>query len=174
MAIKTSTPSPFSNMEKGSDESGEHIPGRDNLSSGLTAQQYVDERKKQQARFLRKQSTLAEKILWERLRNRQLNGLKFRRQQVIDGFIADFYCETAKLVVEVDGGIHDLEKQQQDDERKDEVFSSRGLYVLRLKNELILNEIQTALDRIAWTAFKRIAAHLTPSPRRRGGKGVRF
>jgi hypothetical protein len=68
------------------------------LTSGVTALQHVDDFKKGQARWLRKEgSTAAERILWERLRDRRVAGLKFRRQQVIDGFITDFYCEPVNV-----------------------------------------------------------------------------
>ncbi|WP_448600771.1 endonuclease domain-containing protein, partial [Thermoleptolyngbya sp.] len=60
----------------------------------------------QAAKQLRKQSTLAEEILWQALRNRQLNGLRFRRQHPVGRFILDFYCPSAKLVIELDGAVH--------------------------------------------------------------------
>ena len=59
-----------------------------------------------QARRLRKQMTEAEKRLWERLRGNRVDGVHFRRQQIIDGFIVDFYCHAAGLVIEIDGQIH--------------------------------------------------------------------
>lgn len=67
--------------------------------------------KQERARTLRRVMTPAETCLWEQLRGNRCAGLHFRRQQVIDGFIADFYCHDAGLVVEVDGGVH---KQQAD------------------------------------------------------------
>lgn len=59
------------------------------------------------AKELRKSMTIAEKILWKHLRNNKLNGLKFRRQHPLDIFIADFYCHPKRLIIELDGGIHD-------------------------------------------------------------------
>lgn len=56
--------------------------------------------------------TEAEDILWKHLRNKKLNGLKFRRQHPLDIFIADFYCHEKKLVIELDGGIHDILEQK--------------------------------------------------------------
>ena len=61
----------------------------------------------QYGRELRQESTEVEKLLWTELRNRKLNGLKFRRQHPLDKFIVDFYCNEKKLVVELDGGVHD-------------------------------------------------------------------
>jgi very-short-patch-repair endonuclease len=58
------------------------------------------------SRELRHNMTLAEKLLWERLRAHQLDGLRWRRQQIIDGFIVDFYCYAASLIIELDGAIH--------------------------------------------------------------------
>ena len=68
--------------------------------------------------------TPAEKILWEELRANKL-GVHFRRQQVIQGFIVDFYCHQAGLVIEVDGDIHDLQKEE--DERREKVLSALGM-----------------------------------------------
>jgi len=87
-------------------------------SSGVVALQYVDDNKKRQARELRKNMTAAESVLWEHLRRKSLHGFKFRRQQVIEGFVADFFCEKAKLVVEVDGGVHETEMQKKIDEHR--------------------------------------------------------
>ena len=73
-------------------------------------------KKLQRAKELRRDMTPAEKILWQELRANKL-GVHFRRQQVIEGFIVDFYCHKAALVVEVDGDIHDL--QQEEDARRE-------------------------------------------------------
>ncbi len=66
----------------------------------------------QRARELRQEMTPAEKTLWEQLRNRKLGGFKFRRQHPLDRFIVDFYCAACKLIVEVDGDIHDLQQER--------------------------------------------------------------
>ncbi len=129
---------------------------RNKTGSGVTSLQYVNDTKKQQARSLRKNATHAEEILWEALRNRKVGGLKFRRQQVIDGFVADFYCEAAKLTVEIDGGIHEDPAQQKIDEHREKVFIAKDIYTLRLGNESVLCNLQNALDMIAKTASKRI------------------
>ncbi len=89
--------------------------------------------------------TPAEKILWDQLRNRKLDGLKFRRQQIIAGFIADFFCHEKKLVIEVDGLYHKEDSQQEIDHKKDVVFASRGLYVIRFDNEEVLENIDSVL-----------------------------
>jgi len=75
--------------------------------------QKVSSEKKARLRELRKQMTPAEKILWQHLRAKRFNNLKFRRQQVIEGFLVDFYCHSLGLIIEVDGEIHG--KQQEYD-----------------------------------------------------------
>ena len=84
----------------------------DNLHKGAIGKLY------QYGRELRQSSTKAEKILWEYLRNRNLDGMKFRRQHPIDKFIADFYCHEKKLVVELDGAVHDDKMNAQYDEAR--------------------------------------------------------
>jgi very-short-patch-repair endonuclease len=88
--------------------------------------QHVTKEKLQRSRELRREMTPAEKILWQELRANKL-GVHFRRQQIIQGFIVDFYCHKAALVVEVDGDIHDLQKEE--DERREKVLIEMGLRV---------------------------------------------
>ncbi|WP_242051252.1 endonuclease domain-containing protein [Nostoc spongiaeforme] len=102
----------------------------------------------QRAKELRHQMTPAEKILWEHLRGNRLHGLHFRRQQILDGFIADFYCHAARLVIEVDGKIH--EKQAEYDAERDKVLLARGLLLLRIKNE----EVQKEIDRVLMLIYQ--------------------
>lgn len=98
------------------------------------------------ARRLRKNMTLAEKLLWENLRKRKFRNLRFLRQhpliyQVAQNkpyyFIADFYCAEIKLVIEVDGKIHEFQKEE--DQHRDEILEGLGLYVLRIKNDDLEN-----------------------------------
>jgi very-short-patch-repair endonuclease len=91
--------------------------------------------------------TPEEKILWQYLRANRLNNLHFRRQQIIDGFIADFYCHAAALVIEVDGKIH--EQQVEYDAERDKVLKARGLRLLRIKNEEVRQELDKVLMRIS-------------------------
>ena len=88
------------------------------ISSGVILLQKVDKDKKRQARALRKKPTEAESVLWEHLRNRKLDGLKFRRQQIIEGFIVDFFCHNLKLVIELDEEVHDIPDQKVIDEHR--------------------------------------------------------
>ena len=89
--------------------------------------------------------TPAEKILWQELRGNKL-GVHFRRQQIIAGFIVDFYCNKAGLVVEVDGDIHDL--QQKEDASREKVLSEMGLRVVRFRNEEVMKNLSAVVGKI--------------------------
>jgi very-short-patch-repair endonuclease len=91
--------------------------------------------------------TPAERRVWERLRANRLNGLRFRRQQVIDGFIADFYCHTVAVVVEIDGPVH--EAREGYDGERDRIFSARGFLVLRFTNAEVEGDLDSVIERIA-------------------------
>ena len=98
------------------------------------------------SRELRQEMTDAERVLWERLRGSQLSGLRFRRQQVIDGFIVDFYCHAAQLVIEVDGHVH--ADQVDYDAARDDALAGRGLRVMRVTNDEVLRDLEGVLERI--------------------------
>lgn len=98
------------------------------------------------ARELRKEMTRAEKILWEHLRGHRLDGFKFRRQAPMGHFIADFYCPKCKLIVEIDGDIHDVQIEQ--DKLRTEEMESFGYRVIRFKNEQVEKEIESVLNSI--------------------------
>ena len=98
------------------------------------------------AREMRRKMTPAEAILWNSLRRNQLDGYHFRRQQVVDGFIADFFCYKVNLIVEVDGVVH--EDQIEYDEARDLIISSGELRILRISNDLIRRQLTEALNLI--------------------------
>jgi very-short-patch-repair endonuclease len=98
------------------------------------------------ARALRNSTTDAERKLWQHLKNRQLNGLKFRRQYPIAGYIADFACSEIRLVIELDGGQH-LEQQQYDQERTRKL-ACNGYKVIRFWNDDALLRIEVVLEEI--------------------------
>ncbi len=83
--------------------------------------------------------------MWKELRAKKL-GVRFRRQQVIQGFIVDFYCHKAGLVIEVDGDIHDL--QEEEDERREKVLSALGLRIVRFRNDEITKNLSTVVEKI--------------------------
>jgi very-short-patch-repair endonuclease len=91
--------------------------------------------------------TPAERTLWAEIRGRQLDGAKFRRQQVIAGYIADFYCHAARLVVELDGPLH--RHQAEYDAERDKAIRLYGLHVLRFTNDDVENDLDTVLSTIA-------------------------
>ncbi len=121
------------------------------------------------ARALRKQSTPAEDFAWELLRDRRLLGLKFRRQHQIGEYIADFFSDEAKLVVELDGQVHETAERRELDQKRDRYLRSVGFSVVRIPNKKLLEKTAEALAEIAQ------ACH--PSPRGRGagvrGRGLR-
>jgi len=101
---------------------------------------------KEYARTLRRNSTPSERVLWESLRKRQLQGRKFLRQHPIIYerikdeyfcFIPDFYCPSEKLAVEVDGGIHSCTEKK--DQHRDQIINHMGIKIVRIKNEDLMN-----------------------------------
>ena len=101
----------------------------------------------ERARELRKAMTPAERALWARLRNRQIQGLKFRRQHPLGRFVVDFCCPAERLVVEVDGEVH--EDQEDEDEARTAVLESYGYRVLRFPNQAVIQDIEGVLKAIA-------------------------
>jgi very-short-patch-repair endonuclease len=111
---------------------------------------------------MRKKQTPEEDILWQELRRKSVNGFKFLRQHpIIYGnydkeilfFVADFYCAKAKLIIEVDGKIHDLQKEY--DSYREGILKDKGLTVLRIKNEELVD--------VDWV-LKKIAGYLNSPP----------
>jgi very-short-patch-repair endonuclease len=111
----------------------------------VTGQIVVPE-KQRQARQLRREMTPPEKHLWQSLRANRLGGFHFRRQQIIDGYIVDFYCHAADMVIELDGPIHKGKKVY--DEHRQKYLESQGLTVLRFTNQQVLEEIELVLAEI--------------------------
>ena len=110
--------------------------GRGSASSyGVIRNQRINPKKLELARQFRKNPTESEDAVWQMLRNRQIKNLKWRRQQVIDGFIADFFCAELNVVLEIDGSIHENEEIKEYDEYRTSVFEKKGIQVFRLKNE---------------------------------------
>lgn len=95
---------------------------------------------------LRSRMTEAEKVLWNVLRNRQLNNLKFRRQAPVSWFIVDFLCMECSLIIELDGPIH--ENQKVYDQEREEELHRLGFKVLRFTNDDILKRLDMALATI--------------------------
>ena len=98
------------------------------------------------ARNLRRQSTDAERLLWRHLRDRELAGLKFRRQRPLGNFIVDFVCLEQRLIVEVDGGQHATQRQK--DAHREAFLKRQGYRVLRFWNNEVLSNTEGVLEEI--------------------------
>ena len=103
----------------------------------------------ERARKLRKNLTPAEDVLWQRLRRKQVGGLRFRRQHPIGRFIVDFYCAEAKLVIEVDGSVHRQPGHDEYDADRQLFLEHLGLKVLRFENAQVLQETDAIVEAIA-------------------------
>ena len=108
------------------------------------------------ARFLKKVQTEAEGVLWQRIRGKKLSGFKFRRQHPVDYYIVDFYCHECRLVIEVDGKIHEENDNRDYDKNRTQDLIALGLTVIRFTNEQVLQKIDLVLE--------EIERHLTPGP----------
>ncbi|MCD4818145.1 MAG: endonuclease domain-containing protein [Candidatus Cloacimonetes bacterium] len=97
---------------------------------------------------LRKNMTQYEKILWEKIRNKQISNLRFRRQYSIDKYVVDFFCPQLKLAIKIDGKVHlKNHSKQYDDVRQNEI-ESLGINFLRFSNSLIRNDIYSVIETI--------------------------
>ena len=97
---------------------------------------------------LRHSLTKPERILWNRVRNRQLLGFKFRRQHPFNEIILDFYCHDAKLSIELDGDVHNDLYQQERDKERTLILKHFGIHELRFSNLEVQNKIEEVLNKI--------------------------
>ncbi len=98
------------------------------------------------ARKFRKNQTTTEQIIWEKLRNRQLMNLKFRRQYLIEGYIVDFYCPKLKLTIEIDGPIHS--RQVKEDKQRQKDIEEKGIRFIRFKNKDVRYNLKEVLKKL--------------------------
>ena len=108
------------------------------------------------AKELRRYETEAEKILWAKLCRNQMLGLQFRRQHPLNRFIADFYCAKIKLVIEVDGNIHELPENKVYDIGRSQILNDFGITVIRFSNEQIIDDIKNIIKKIEETVKQLI------------------
>jgi cyclase len=108
------------------------------------------------AKQLRDRPTEAEDFLWKQLSNKKILGFRFKRQHPILYFIADFYCHQAKLVVEVDGGYHQVPAQYEYDCNRDSELEELGIKIIRFRNEQVLFDIDATLQKIEEELKQRI------------------
>jgi guanylate kinase len=106
-----------------------------------------------QAQIFRNNPTPAEAALWEHLRKNQMK-FRFRRQHPIWMYVVDFYCHFLRLVIEVDGGIHEEPDSQLYDEERNQNIIGFGIHILRFTNEQVLFDMDTVLSEIAHTIDK--------------------
>ena len=119
-----------------------------NKHAGEFKQHYRIKPLKVTARRLRKRQTKSEKLLWQALRNRQLGGLKFLRQHPIGHSIVDFYCHEKRLVIEVDGGIHQSLDIKERDRYRQELIENYGISFFRCTATEVESDLEGVLSRI--------------------------
>lgn len=110
----------------------------------------------EKAKVLRERMTEAEKLLWEHLKNKQIKGLRFRRQHPISIFIADFYCHKVKLVIEVDGNVHNINENKEWDENRTAEIEKFGVTIIRFTNQQVFNYINEVVSEIEKVCKKLI------------------
>ena len=140
-------------MERGKLGEGEVIgegkPTKENkifMRGEVVRNQKVNSQKVEIAREFRKKSTPSEELVWSIIRNRKILGLKWRRQQIIDGFITDFFCAEFNIALEIDGEIHDNADVQETDLIREQVFAQKGIRTIRINNqECNVNHITKAI-----------------------------
>lgn len=113
-----------------------------NLHLGASGKLY------QFAKELRGKQTLAEDILWEYLRGRRLDGLKFRRQHPILKYVADFYCHEKKLVIELDGSVHETEVNKDYDQARTNCLADLNVTVIRFRNDEVIHRLEFVISEI--------------------------
>jgi very-short-patch-repair endonuclease len=153
MKGRPNPPTPFPKREGGAEQK--------RLVWHIVRGQRVAEDKLRLAKELRRGMTPEERILWERVRGNGL-GFHFRRQQVLFGYIAGFYCHAAGLVVEVDGAVHD--EPVESDAHRTEVFRALGIEVIRFRNEEVNGDLAGVLTRIVAEGERRVASLSEPNP----------
>jgi very-short-patch-repair endonuclease len=116
----------------------------------------IDSNKLKLARRFRRTPTTAEAVAWEILRNGALFGLRFRRQQILAGFIVDFYCASQRLVLELDDGVHEDPTQRDHDRTRSQSLQRLAIRVLRIPNHSVHEQ-----------ALREVLAPYAPPPRSR-------
>jgi very-short-patch-repair endonuclease len=128
---------------------------------------HTSERSDRAARRLRNELTYAERLLWLALRT--LDGFRFRRQAPMGAYVVDFVCHHSRLIIEVDGGVHEMDAISQREVERDLWLAERGYRVLRLTNREVLSNVDAAVRRIISEAR---AGTPTPDPSPQGGGEV--
>jgi very-short-patch-repair endonuclease len=122
--------------------------GRGDLKGLVSTMFPYNKNLKQLSRNLRTNMTDAEKLLWSKIRGKQLKGLQFYRQKIIGNYIADFYCPKSKTVIEVDGGHHYSDAGKEKDQIRDDYMKGNGITVIRFSDREVLKNIEAVLEEI--------------------------
>ena len=120
---------------------------------------YYNHGLKNTARTLRKNMTEPERLLWSRIRRKQLRGFQFYRQKTVGNYIVDFYCPSARIIIEVDGGQHFEEQGRKKDKIRDAYLSKLGFEVLRFPNW----EVMRNVDDIVEDIYRHLPSAESPS-----------
>ena len=120
---------------------------------------YYNHGLKNTARSLRKNMTEPERLLWSRIRRKQLRGFQFYRQKTVGNYIVDFYCPSARIIIEVDGGQHFEEQGRKKDKIRDAYLSKLGFEVLRFPNW----EVMRNVDDIVEDIYRHLPSAESPS-----------
>ena len=131
---------------------------------------FIRQQRTERRRELRRYSTPAESLLWWYLRNRRLNGYKFRRQHHVGPYIVDFYNFEFSLAIEVDGDTHFTPEGICHDAVRDEYLRKCGLTILRFTNQEVKEDLEGVLEKILLT----LRRHSSPSVKERTGRGLRI
>ena len=123
--------------------------------------------KKVLSRKLRKHQTEVERLFWVKVRNRQIEGLKFRRQHQLGIYIVDFVCLERKLIVELDGGQHNDEQQRDKDSQRTSYLEGLGFEIIRFWNNEVIENLPDVLEKIYQVC---ISPHPDPLPKGEGDK----
>jgi very-short-patch-repair endonuclease len=105
---------------------------------------------------LRRNMTKAEELLWLELKNKRILGLTFRRQHPVSMFIADFYCHKARLVIEIDGSIHEVDGNEEKDQGREDEFEKFEISTIRFTNNEIFQELNIVLEEIKKICRKKV------------------
>ena len=134
----------------------------------------VSNQQRHRAKSLRRTMTRAETLLWRYLKAHHIAGLGFRRQVPMRGYVADFACHSARLVIELDGETHDFASRQRVDQTREVWFKSQGYTVLRFTNEQVLKNLEGVIETIRKAALS--CARSTPPslslPHKGGGNAL--
>ena len=122
---------------------------------------------KEYRQLLRRTETPTERMLWKKLRDKQLDGYRFRQQHGFGPYVLDFYCPTLRLCIELDGDVHDPKEVRQKDEERTIFLTQNRIHVLRFRNEEVELNINGVLDRIRdyiKSSINRLPVVQTPNP----------